>query len=162
MVILQRDRFRCTQPHEAMALIQRLGSNQRRSTRIEARPLLAWGQRGRGMNRKGFSRFKLRGIPRGKAGRDCHQRCGPTAAPAMRHGRVIIVVRRTVIGLAQRNRHQLSAAGRTETAPQHLLAGRLWRRPGKRHGKHVEQHCKAGNPGKCHPTLGHGRCFPCQ
>ncbi|WVV49621.1 hypothetical protein THH46_03535 [Pseudomonas sp. NA13] len=28
---------------------------------------------------------------------------------------------------------------------------------GKRHGKHVEQHCEAGDPGKCKPLSGHGR-----
>lgn len=77
----------------------------------------------------------------------------------MLHRRVVVLRRRALLELAQGDRHHLRAAGRTEAAPQQLLVRRIRARrdgAGQRHGKHVEQHCEAGDPGKCKPLSGHG------
>ena len=75
----------------------------------------------------------------------------------MLHSRVIIRRRRD-FQLAQGNGLQAGAIGRTETAPQQLLHGvlGLLHRTGHRHGKGIEQHCKAGDPGNCKALTGHG------
>ena len=71
---------------------------------------------------------------------------------------VIVLLRCRNVQLAQGDGFQAGAIGRTETAPQQLLHGvlGLLHRPGQRHRKGVEQHCKAGDPDDCKVLTGHG------
>lgn len=76
----------------------------------------------------------------------------------MLHGGVIVLLRRRNLQLAQGNGRQLVGIGGAETAPQQLLDRviRLLHRTRQRHGKRIEQHCKAGYPGNCKALTGHG------
>ena len=76
----------------------------------------------------------------------------------MLHGGVIVLLRRRYLQLAQGNGRQLVGIGGAETAPEQLVEGivRALHRSGHRHGKRIEQHCKAGDPGNCKALTGHG------
>ena len=76
----------------------------------------------------------------------------------MLHGGVIVLLAVGGLELAQRYGDHLGAGGGAEAAPHELFGCALvcgLCRPGHRHGEHVEQHCKAGDPGKCKPLSGH-------
>ena len=76
----------------------------------------------------------------------------------MLHGGVFVFLAVAGVKLAQGNGDHLGAGGGAKAAPHELLDCSVFgvtHRAGRRHGEHVEQHCKAGNPGKCKPLSGH-------
>ena len=77
----------------------------------------------------------------------------------MLHGRVIVFVRVAGFERAQRYGDHFGAHRCAEAAHHELFdrafAGLRRGAAHHRHGEHVEQHCKAGDPGKCKPLSSH-------
>ena len=76
----------------------------------------------------------------------------------MLHGGMIVVLAVASVNLAQRHGYHFGTGRGAKAAPHELLGGRLTgtaHRPCRRHGEHVEQHCEAGDPGKCKALSGH-------
>ena len=125
---------------------------------VEAWPLLARSRTFEVVRDLAVTMLDGRKVQRWDMGGQGHDRGGARTAPAVLHGGVIVFLTVAGVNLAQRHGDHLGAGGGAKAAPHELFA-RILPCPahgsGRRHGEHVEQHCEAGDPGKCKALSGH-------